>query len=97
MKIVSTQHIEITPSVRNGKPRIAGTRIAVEDIAVMHLKMGYSLIEIAPKYNLSLGSVYAAMAYYFDNKEEIDCRMTQEVEYIEELKRNHPSKLHNIS
>ena len=85
--------IEISPSVRNGKPRIAGTRIAVEDIAVMHLKMGYSLIEIAGKYNLSLGSVYAAMAYYFDNRGKIDRLMTQELEYIEELKRNYPSKL----
>lgn len=93
MQTVSTEHIEISPLIRNGKPRIAGTRIAVEDIAVMHLKMGYSLIEIAGKYNLSLGSVYAAMAYYFDNREEIDSLMTQELEYIEELKRNYPSKL----
>lgn len=43
MLSVSTEHIELTPGVRGGKPRIAGTRIAVEDIVVMHLKMGLSL------------------------------------------------------
>ncbi len=43
MQALSREHIEISPDIRAGKPRIAGTRIAVEDVAVMHLKMGYSL------------------------------------------------------
>ncbi|MCJ7619243.1 MAG: DUF433 domain-containing protein, partial [Anaerolineae bacterium] len=38
-----TQHIEITPGVRGGRPRIAGRRITVSDIAIMHLKMGRSV------------------------------------------------------
>lgn len=59
----------------------------------MHLKMGYSLMEIAGKYDLSLTSVYAAMAYYFDRRDEIDCRMAEEDECVQALKHNHPSKL----
>ncbi|BAZ23047.1 hypothetical protein NIES4073_39350 [Kalymmatonema gypsitolerans NIES-4073] len=93
MQALSREHIEISPDVRAGKPRIAGTRIAVEDVAVMHLKMGYSLIEIAGKYDLSLASLYAAMAYYFDYRDEIDRHMTEEDEYIRVLKSNYPSRL----
>ncbi|WP_250125589.1 DUF433 domain-containing protein [Chroococcidiopsis sp. CCMEE 29] len=91
--LVSQEHIEISPAVRGGKPRIVGTRIAVEDVAVMHLKMAYSLMEIAGKYNLALSSVYAAMAYYFDHREEIDRRMEEDDELVAALKRNHPSRL----
>ncbi|WP_375512820.1 DUF433 domain-containing protein [uncultured Nostoc sp.] len=63
MQLVSREHIEISSDVQSGKPRIADTRIAVEEVAMMHLKLGYSLIEIASKYDLSLASVYAAMAF----------------------------------
>ncbi|WP_026731095.1 DUF433 domain-containing protein [Fischerella sp. PCC 9605] len=93
MQLVSREHIEIASDVRSGKPRIVGTRIAVEDVAVMHLKQGYSLVEIAGKYDLSLASVYAAMAYYFDHRDEIDRRTAQEDELVEVLKQNHPSRL----
>lgn len=93
MQAISQEHIEISADVRSGKPRISGTRIAVEDIAVMHLKMAYSLVEIAGKYDLSIASVYAAMAYYFDHREEIDRRTIEEDEQVEALKRDHSSRL----
>jgi uncharacterized protein (DUF433 family) len=93
MQLVSQEHIEISSDVRSGKPRIVGTRIAVEDVTVMHLKLGYSLVEIAGKYDLSLASVYAAMAYYFDHRDEIDRRIAEEDELVEVLKQNHPSRL----
>ncbi|MHC5827231.1 MAG: DUF433 domain-containing protein, partial [Nostoc sp.] len=89
----SREHIEIFSNVRSGKPCIIGTRIAVEDVAVMHLKLGYSLLEIASKYDLSLASVYAAMAYYFDHRDEIDRRTAQEDELVDVLKQNYPSRL----
>jgi uncharacterized protein (DUF433 family) len=93
MQLVSREYIEIAADVRSGKPRIAGTRIAVEDVAVLHLKLGYSLVEIAGKYDLSLASVYAAMAYYFDHQDEINERKVQEDELVEVFKQNHPSRL----
>ncbi|BAY13398.1 DUF433 domain-containing protein [Calothrix sp. NIES-2098] len=93
MQLVSREHIAIASDVRSGKPCIVGTRIAVEDVAIMHLKLGYSLVEIAGKYDLSLASVYAAMAYYFDRRDEIDRRTVEEDELVEVLKQNHPSRL----
>ena len=93
---VITQYIEITPGVCGGKPRIAGHRIKVAAIADMYLHMGLSIEEIAKTYDLSLASVHAAMAYYYEYQEEID-RQTAEAEaFVEELKRNSPpSKLEN--
>ncbi len=93
MPILSIKQIETSSDVRSGKPRISGTRITVEDIAVMHLKLGMSLIEIAGVYELSLAQVYAAMAYYFEHREDIDKRMEEEEALIQEYQRNHTSIL----
>jgi uncharacterized protein (DUF433 family) len=93
MQSTSQQYIDISPDVRGGKPRIVGTRITVEDVAAMHLRLGHSLVEIAGKYELSMASVYAAMAYYFDHREEIDSRVDEEDEQVEVLKQSYPSHL----
>lgn len=90
MERVSTEHISITPGVLGGKPRIAGHRIAVAHIAEMYLEMKKSIQDISGDYNLSPASVHAAMAYYYDHKEEIDRRTAQGLEIIEELKQNNP-------
>ncbi|MDJ0902967.1 MAG: DUF433 domain-containing protein [Xenococcus sp. MO_188.B8] len=63
MKVTLNQHVEITSAVRGGKPRIAGTRMTVADIAILYLRMGQPLDLIAGKYHLPLTSVYAAMSY----------------------------------
>jgi uncharacterized protein (DUF433 family) len=93
MPILSIQHIETSSDVRNGKPRISSTRITVEDIAEMNLKLGMSLIEIAGVYDLSLAQVYAAMAYYFEHREEIEQRVAEEEAMVEEYHKNHSSVL----
>ena len=36
MENVLTQHIEITPGVAGGKPRIVGHRITVQNIVIWH-------------------------------------------------------------
>ena len=62
MEAILDRHIEMTPDVRGGRPRIAGMRTTVADIVIMHLRLGQSLEEIVGKYNLELADVYAAMA-----------------------------------
>ena len=93
MEVTLNQHIEITPGVRSGKPRIAGTRITVADIATMYLRMGQSLEEIAGKYQLSLAAVHAAMAFYYDHREEIDQRTADAQAFAEAERIKHPSLL----
>lgn len=86
-------HIEIIPGMRGGRPRIAGTRITVADIVLMHLRLGQSLEEIAGKYDLSLAAVYAAIAYYYDHRAEVDRSIEADQAFVEAFRHNNPSPL----
>ena len=55
-------HIEITPGICSGKPRIAGHRITVAHIAIWHERLGKCADEIATEYDLTLANIYAALA-----------------------------------
>jgi Protein of unknown function (DUF433) len=46
-KDVISQHIVSTPGVLGGKPRVAGHRIGVQDIAIWHERMGRSVMVTA--------------------------------------------------
>jgi uncharacterized protein (DUF433 family) len=93
MAKILDRHIEITPGIAGGKPRIAGHRITVHDIAVWHERMGLSADEIAVEYNLTLGDVYAALAYYFDHREEVDRQIAEGELFAEALRQQSPSLL----
>jgi uncharacterized protein (DUF433 family) len=93
MEMVLDHHIEIAPGVRGGKPHLVGTRITVADIVLMHLRLGQSLEEIAAKYDLPLAAVYAAMAYYYDHRAEIDCAIEEDLAFAEAFRSNNPSPL----
>ncbi len=86
-------HIEATPGVAGGKPRIAGHRITVQDIVVWHERLGLSADEIATEYGLSLADVYAALAFYYDHREDIDQAIRSDEQLIADLHKRIPSKL----
>jgi len=87
-----TEHIEITPGVCGGKPRIAGHRIKVQDIVIWHEKMGMSPDEIVSEYpSISLSDVYAALAYYHDYFVEIRQQIADDEIYARELQTKTPS------
>lgn len=87
------RHIESVPDIMNGKPKIAGRRISVQNIVIWHEKMGLSADEISSEYNLSLAEIYAALTYYFDHREEIDDAIRGDQSFVNELKRNTSSRL----
>ena len=87
------KHIEITPGIVAGKPRIAGHRITVENIVVWHERMGTSADEIATEYDLTLADVYAALAYYFDHRAEIDQSLEESQACIKTLRLQTSTKL----
>lgn len=87
------QHIEVTPDVAGGKPRIAGHRITVQNVVVWHERMGMSADEIATEYSITLSDVYAALAYYFDHRDEIDASIEQSNIFVGGLKQKVSSKL----
>jgi uncharacterized protein (DUF433 family) len=86
-------HIEITPGVAGGKPRIAGHRITVQNVVIWHERMGMSADEIATEYGITLSDVHAALAYYFDHREEIDDSIQTGKDFAEALRGHTPSKL----
>ncbi len=91
---VISEHIEITPGVCGGKPRIAGHRIRVQDIVVWHEMMGLSPDEIVYHYpSITLADVYAALAYYHDHLEEIRQNIQESEEFAQELAQKTPSLL----
>lgn len=87
------RHIEITPGLAGGKPQIAGRRITVQNIAIRHEYMGLSADEIAAEHDLSLADVYAALAYYFDHREDIERQMAEDENFVEMLRAQTASRL----
>jgi uncharacterized protein (DUF433 family) len=85
-------HIVRTPGVTGGRPRIAGTRIRVSDIAVSHLLHGNSPEQIATQVYpwLSPGDVHAALAYYHDHRDEIEAQDQEDEEFAERFLADHP-------
>ncbi len=66
------EHIVTTPGVCGGKPRIAGHRITVQNIAIWHERGGMTADEIVDQHpGITLADVYAALAYYWDHVEEV--------------------------
>lgn len=86
-------HIVSTPGVVGGKPRIAGHRITVANVALWHELMGQSVDEIAADYDLTLSEVHAALAHYFDHKASIDEDIRKQEALAEEFRRKSPSKI----
>ena len=89
---VLDRFIEATPGIFGGKPRIAGHRIRVIDVALWHEKLGLSPDDIASKYDLSLAEVYAALAYYFDHQEELEASLRADEAFVAEMKKRFPSR-----
>lgn len=72
VRVHSIDSVISDPAIRNGQPILAGTQIRIIDLVASHLYRGHSPDELAVNYNLDLGQVYAALAYYYQHKQEID-------------------------
>lgn len=88
-----SDHIEITPGVAGGKPRISGHRITVQDNVIGHERLGLSADELASEYGLSLSDVYAALAYCHDHRAEIERTIRADEAFVARLRQRTPSKL----
>ncbi|MBC8870315.1 MAG: DUF433 domain-containing protein [Planctomycetes bacterium] len=94
MESTIAEHIEITPGVCGGRPRIAGHRIRVQDVAVWHECQGQTPDEIVARFpELSLADVHAALAYFFDHREEIRKHIDADKRFADELRAKTPTKL----
>jgi uncharacterized protein (DUF433 family) len=70
---VIREHIEIVEGAGGPKVRIAGHRIRVLDVVIWHEKLGRTPDEIVTEYpSITLADVHAALAYYWDHRDEIE-------------------------
>ncbi len=83
--VLSIDTIVSDPNIRGGRPIIAGTGIRVMDIVASHIYRRFDPEELAVQYNLPLAQVYAALAYYYMHKQEIDQDLRQDLERAEKL------------
>lgn len=78
-----------TREVCGGRLRVDGTRITVERIAVLY-KQGQSAEQIVETYpHLTLGQVYAALAWFHANREEVEAELAAADAEYEALKQAH--------
>lgn len=69
----SYPHIVKVEGVCGGAATIEGTRIAVWHIVGYYYKVGMTVEEILAEWNyLKPAQIFGALAYYHDNREEID-------------------------
>lgn len=92
---LSSKHVVIRLGYCSGTLHIAGHRIKVQHIAVWHGRMGLSPEEIAVAHpGITLADVYAALAYYYDHREQIDADIEADQRFIaEQMEKAGPSKL----
>ena len=93
MSSVSTEHIAKTAGICGGRACIAGHRIRVMDIAILHERRGLSVEEIVHQYpGISLADVHAALAYFLDHRQEIEDEIRQDEDAVQQLLARRPSK-----
>ena len=74
-----------TPETCGGRPRIAGTRISIAQIAVWH-QQGMSPEAIVEEISyLNLAQIYAALSYYHANRKEIEADLAAELAEYDRL------------
>ena len=77
------------PDICGGLLHIDGTRMTVNQIVVWY-KQGYSPEEIVDQYpHLTLSQIYAALAYYHANKEEVEASLVAEEKKSDQLEQVH--------
>ena len=94
MDVPAGERIRKIAGVCGGRTCIAEHRIRVLDIVIWHEHQGLSPDEIVSQTpSISLADVHAALAYYFDHREEIQEEIRSERLQAEQSQRDQPSLL----
>ncbi len=66
-------HITSDPAVCGGSPIIDGTRFPVRSVVSYILHHGFTPEELVARFpHVNLAQVHDALAYYYDNRDEIE-------------------------
>lgn len=82
MTTTSTYHVVLD---RRGVAWIDDTNVKVIEVAADHLAHGTSPEEMHLQYpHLSIAQIYAALAYYYDHRPELDAQLDQQMRQYEQ-------------
>ncbi len=85
MAVTTTSRIEFD---EHGVAWIAGANTKVVEVVLDKIAYGWSPEEIHFQHShLSLAQIHAALAYYYDNQQEVDAEIERRYENGEELSR----------
>ena len=74
-----------TEDVLGGKPRLDGRRASVLHVAELVLDSGDDPADVADQLELSLAEVHEALAYYYNNVDEMETYRQRRKELLETL------------
>ena len=84
MTVATMPHIEVD---EKGTAWVAGANVKVLEIVADKLAHGFSPEEMQIQYpHLSAAQIYAALAYYYDHKTELDSQLERDHQEIEALR-----------
>ncbi len=85
--VLQQSHVVQDRGICGGQPRIDGTRIKVQHIALEYEKLGWSPDQICDAHpGLTLAQVHAAISYYYDHKEQIDESIRRDENFASRLR-----------
>jgi uncharacterized protein (DUF433 family) len=88
MTTVAVGHVVIDD---RGRARVEGSRIRVIDLVMARMANGWTPEQLQQQYpHLTLAQVYAALAYYHANKQQLDAEIEQSGRVADEMRANAP-------
>ena len=89
MTTVAQEYIEVDD---RGVAKLIGTRSKVRQV-VMDQMNGMSPEQIHKEYpHLGLAQIHAALAYYYDHKDQIDAEIVDGAQFADEMRAKHPNR-----
>ncbi|MBI4401581.1 MAG: DUF433 domain-containing protein [Nitrospirae bacterium] len=81
MPKIAHPHITSDPAICGGSAIIGGTRFPVRSVVAYVLHHGLAPEELVARFpHLTLAQVHDALAYYYDNRDEIEREITENTE-----------------
>ena len=83
---LQTNYIVKDEGICSGKPRIEGTRMKVQHIALKYVHMGLNVDQICKSHpHITRGQIHAALSYYYDHQEEIEGDIKDDEEFAKRM------------
>lgn len=78
--------IVFDPEIRSGDPRIEGTRITVLDVKRRVIDGDEDPFAVASEYDIEVAAVFEALAYFYDNVEEMHQREAERENRLQQIR-----------